>query len=72
MKGATLGGAGCPLEKEEGSLPFQSKTDRGHDTQGKKVMGIKVSMSEQAGLISMTSLEGINPLRMLLKEKLFL
>lgn len=41
MKGATLGGAGCPLEKEEESLPFQSKTDRGHDTQGKKGDGNK-------------------------------
>ena len=32
MKGETLGGAGCPLEKEEESQPFQSKTNRGHDT----------------------------------------
>ena len=38
----------------------------------KNVMGIKVSMSEQAGFVSMTSLEGINPLRMLLKDELFL
>lgn len=41
MKGETLGGAGCPLEKEEESQPFQSKTNRGHDTQGKKCNGNK-------------------------------
>lgn len=58
MKGATLGGAGCPLEKEEGFLPFRVKLTE--DMTHRVLHGIKVSMSEQAGLCDDLP-KGINP-----------
>lgn len=44
MKGETLGGAGCQLEKEEESQGFRAKLTEDMTHRKKKVMGIKADV----------------------------